>query len=345
MTAPRIPVLPTPPSLTTAAGEFAERADGFLAALPEFGSKMNDLGIYTEQRASEVDTAKTAAETARTQASSSAAASASAASAASQQRQQAEIAASAARSAAGLPAIAGNARKRLSVNAAGNGVEWISASAVVDVFDVSGTFTKSPDDQMYHIELWGGGGGGASALSSRAGGGSGGEYLSLWIRAEDVPASVPVTVGAGGAGRAEASNGGGYAGGSTSFGDILVALGGNAGAYGGYFSTPPRSATATAPASAPMMYFAASSGYGSYGSAPGGNAKDGGAGGGGAYANSQEYAGGTSARAGDGGRGSRVFRVAAGDGGVPAGGGGGGGYYGAGGAGGHGRAIITRLKF
>lgn len=344
MTAPVVPALPDAPSLTTGASEFAERADQFLGALPQFGAKLNELGTYVKTRADGADAAKTSAANSKAGADASASAAASHANAAATQRQQAEIAAAAARSSAGLPALAGEAGKRLVVNPAANGVMWRASSATIVTLDESGWFVKDPDDLFYLVEAWGGGGGGAANRGGYAGGGSGGEYLAMWVRAADVATAVYVTIGTGGSGAAAATTASGQRGGDTTFGTLLTALGGNPGVTGGSYATAPRSRSPTAPSNAPLPYIPHDTGYGSYGSAQGGDAVNGGGGGGGAYASSQEYLGGLSQRAGKGGAGSKGYNVAGGAGTAPAGGGGGAGYRGAGGAGGAGRVRITRYK-
>ena len=344
MAAPTIPSLPTPPNMTSESGEFATRADAFLGALPEFGSKLNDLAVYTEQRALATDNAKGAAEAASTRAGSSATVSAEAASSAAQQRQGAEVAASAARAAAGLPVIQGKAFNKLRVNSAATGVEWALSSAPQEVFAANGVFKKEPDDLMYFVEVWGGGGGGAASLLNYAGGGGGGEHLSAWIIATGVTGDVPVTVGTGGTGGAAATDSLGSSGAPSSFGLLLSAKGGNGGRVGAQYATPAGSNLAYAPTGTPFVYLTHLSGYGSYGPVPGGDSSVGGGGGGGGYRNSGVGLGGTSVLSGKGGDGSRLLRVAGENGESPSGGGGGASYQGAGGKGGDGRVRITRLK-
>lgn len=90
-------------------------------------------------------------------------------------------------------------------------------------FTASGTWTKPaglPDGAMVTVEMWGGGGGGGS--HSSGGGGGGGGYTTAGIRVADLPSTVPVTIGAGGA-----INGNG---GDTLFGTLLRARGGGTGA-------------------------------------------------------------------------------------------------------------------
>lgn len=91
-------------------------------------------------------------------------------------------------------------------------------------FTASGTWNKPAgldDDAMVIVELWGGGGGGGTSGVSGGGGGGGGGYCRLEMRAADVPSSVSVTIGPGGA---VAS-----AGGSTTFGALATAYGGGRG--------------------------------------------------------------------------------------------------------------------
>ena len=103
-------------------------------------------------------------------------------------------------------------------------------------FTANGTWTKPAgldDDTMVTVEAWGAGGGGGANLT---GGGGGGGRCEIWrFRLGDLPASVAVTVPAGGA----INN----AGSSTTFGSLLTARGGGAGVNGangngGYGSGP-----------------------------------------------------------------------------------------------------------
>lgn len=113
----------------------------------------------------------------------------------------------------------------------------------VEIFTASGTFVKQPGDALFHVELVGGGGGGGSgarnAPGSSCGGGSGGNGGSpviAWVTADQLGASTPVAIGAGGAGGAPAANSSnganGTPGGNTNFGSILSASGGREGYSG-----------------------------------------------------------------------------------------------------------------
>lgn len=91
-------------------------------------------------------------------------------------------------------------------------------------FTASGTWNRPSGldpDTMVIIEGWGGGGGGGSATS---GGGGGGGYSRREVRVGDLPSSVAVTIGAGGAVNTR--------GGNTTFGSILTAYNGGGGASG-----------------------------------------------------------------------------------------------------------------
>lgn len=121
----------------------------------------------------------------------------------------------------------------------------------------SGTWTK-PDGLKYaRVICVGGGGGGGSGRftgtgNSSAGGsgGAGGCYSVHAFRESSIPSTVAVTVGAGGAGAApKTTNGtgtGGTAGGTSSFGSLLRAVGGNLGIGGGTAATAAAAATSGA---------------------------------------------------------------------------------------------------
>lgn len=101
-------------------------------------------------------------------------------------------------------------------------------------FTSSGTWTKPAglaDDAMIIVEAWGAGGSGARNSSTDRGGGGGGGYARRIFRAADLPASVAVAIGAGGAART--TNGIGSAGGNTTFGALLTGYGGGGGTVTG----------------------------------------------------------------------------------------------------------------
>lgn len=102
----------------------------------------------------------------------------------------------------------------------------------------SSTWAKPDDANWVYVEVSGGGGGGTSgglyaANGTNGGGrgGGGGALISAFFAASDVPTSVPIAVGAGGIGgppvtATDANGDAGADGGSSSFGSILVAMGG-----------------------------------------------------------------------------------------------------------------------
>jgi len=117
--------------------------------------------------------------------------------------------------------------------------------AQIDIFTVSGTWTKPAGAKLIYVEVLSGGGGGYANSNTGGGGGGGGRVCRL-IPADDVPSMVPVTVGAGGAG---GTTGIGSDGGNSSFGSLVVSVGGerggnNAGGHGGGLR-PIRNAFAT----------------------------------------------------------------------------------------------------
>ncbi|WP_155931510.1 hypothetical protein [Methylopila sp. 73B] len=113
------------------------------------------------------------------------------------------------------------------------------------VFTASGTFTKSnyPWAKRAYVVVSGGGGGGGSgsigdATAARVAGAGGapGVVSDRWFSMDQLPSTVPVTVGAGGSGGPSVTSTGaavagvaGSAGNSSSFGDLLNAIGGDPG--------------------------------------------------------------------------------------------------------------------
>jgi hypothetical protein len=119
-----------------------------------------------------------------------------------------------------------------------------NADTYVDVFDEDGTWTNRVSTGLVQVLIFGGGGGGGSGQSAAAvttrggGGGSGSGYSSFWFLASELPSTVAITVGTGGAGGAPVVNNGfgsinglpGEAGGESRFGSYLRCAGGLAGA-------------------------------------------------------------------------------------------------------------------
>lgn len=130
-TIPTVSTLPPAPTRADAPADFTTKADAFVASLPPLVTQvngtvtaMNNLGSYLDQLKSDVNGYKNAAAQSATDAATQAGNASTYAGQAMGYRDSAQSAAAAAQAAAGLPAITGKAEFMLSVNAAGNGVEW-----------------------------------------------------------------------------------------------------------------------------------------------------------------------------------------------------------------------------
>lgn len=190
------------------------------------------------------------------------------------------------------------------------------------IFTASGTWTKPAGldpDAVVSVEMWGGGGSGRRSGSGTFGGGGGGSYLRASFRAGDLPASVAVVVGSGGA-AVVGSNGNGNAGGASSFGALMTAFGGQGGLNS---PTPTKGGSLGSVDKAVAMNGVAEAGGDSSidAAAP---AVERGGGGGAGTTNGVTYAGGSSRFGGDGGQSGRA--AAPPTAGSAPGGGGGGGY-------------------
>lgn len=200
------------------------------------------------------------------------------------------------------------------------------------IYTTNDTWTKGGIDpkSWVLIEAWGGGGGGGgwATGSTNTSGGGGGRYSFALFRAADLPATVAITIGGGGAG---VTNGVAGTGGTTSAGSFVVAEGG----LGGNNST---GATAggngggLAQITAAPGTFMGVGGKGATYNTPGATVEYGGGGG---AASGASSAPGLSRYGGNGG-------TASGNGQVP--GGGGAGRATSGGAGGNGAGGMVRIR-
>jgi hypothetical protein len=218
-----------------------------------------------------------------------------------------------------------------------------SGASMIDrqTFTASGTWIKPAgiaDNSLVLVECWGGGGGGAGS-SSFKGGGGGGAYVWRWLQADQVGATEPVQVGAGGA----ATGNPGGTGGTSSFGAHVVAYGGGGGwgsgiagqggpgGGGGWAGAGGAGADGLAGASGPVHTIMFGGGGGGLGSSAPGSGQKAGYGGGGGGGSGAGSAGGTSTFGGNGG--------GAGEAGAARGGGGGGGA-----PGGRGEVVVTVIR-
>lgn len=236
------------------------------------------------------------------------------------------------------------------------GLSWGNAIASADIqtFTSSGTWTKPSGAKKVFVQLWGAGASGAKGTNTAAGGG-GGEYTEFMFDAGDLSSTETVTIGTGGALRT--TTGSGNDGGDTTFGSRLTADGGRGG-------TSQNSGVASQGGHGGNKFgnlntlwgvgvTSADGGDGVYSAAGGGtdtgaNGYDGGDsyfGGAGGGAESDigtsfgDGVGGTSVRGGNGGNGARNGNATAGS--VPGGGGGANTGTGNSGAGANGKAIVT----
>lgn len=115
------------------------------------------------------------------------------------------------------------------MHANGAEVDLMRAMVTREVFTSSGTWNKPAYGTVAFVEMWGGGASGAS--EDDGGGGGGGCYNCKLFALADLPSSVTVTVGAGGA-AATGGNNPGNPGGVSSFGTLLFAYGGGGGGEG-----------------------------------------------------------------------------------------------------------------
>lgn len=249
---PQVTPLPAPPQRGQDASTFVENADNLMDALPGFVEELNDFApaviaatserVVNEAAASFAGalTARDAAIAARDQAAASAASIDPAQfvnRTAAQNIGGAKTFTAKTNFSAGIqiggqtlaaPSAVGIALFEAADAAAQRAA--LGTAPVIDDFDTSGTWTKRAGAKLVQVILWGGGGGGGGAVpqSAIAGtGGTGGGYTTAVLAATDCPATVAVTIGAGGS---PGSGGPGGSGGTTSFGSLIGAKGGVGGA-------------------------------------------------------------------------------------------------------------------
>jgi hypothetical protein len=234
-----------------------------------------------------------------------------------------------------LPSQTGNAGEFLTTD--GTTASWgaVPPGSSVEVFTSSGTFVKPANGTIAYVQLWGGGGGGGRNQGGNASAGGGGACIHRWFNLSDLASSISVTIGTGGVGTAV--NGAGTTGGTSSFGALFSAFGGEGGATGisqgggGGGSLSAGSATIGGAGHGPMYQggngygtlavsngdFGGGGGGGGGGSTPGGSSIWGGGGGRGVGSNTVGELGAVSLHGGNGGTGNN-----AGAGAAPGGGGG-----------------------
>jgi hypothetical protein len=222
-----------------------------------------------------------------------------------------------------LPSQSGQSGKFLTTN--GTVASWgVPPSSTKEIFNSSGTWNKPSVGTVAMVMLWGGGGSGARYDSSAVscGGGGGGACAVATFQLSDLPSTVTVTIGAGGAAIAAPTEIDGNPGGTSSFGSLLSAYGGGPGTVaagangvgggGGGVRSVGLSGTggsgySGATAGGQGGSSVASPAVAEYGGAGGGayltagaDALYGGGGGGGAYLGDSSRAGGNSVVGGDG---------------------------------------------
>lgn len=144
-----------------------------------------------------------------------------------------------------LPALGGNDSNFVVINAGGTAQTSLTAAQArvamgvagirsVQKFTASGTYTPTGGTLFGLVYIKGGGGSGGSGTLSQGRGGGGGEGEEAWklVSAATIGASQIVTIGAGGAVQTINTNANGNAGGTSSFGAIVTAVGGSGGGSG-----------------------------------------------------------------------------------------------------------------
>ena len=217
-----------------------------------------------------------------------------------------------------LPSQSGNAGEYLSTD--GTVASWgaIPPGSSKETFTTSGTYVKPSAGTVALVTIWGGGGGGGRFQGGQSTGGGGGACVQVLYELSALPASISITIGAGGTGATGNATGGN--GGNTSFGALLTAYGGAGGGSnasldptnggGGGGSLAAGSSSSGGAGHSPVLTGGAKNIKADWGGAGGGNGGGsptagasafwGGGGGGGANGNPTTFAGGISLHGGNG---------------------------------------------
>lgn len=146
--------------------------------------------------------------------------------------------------------VSGNGTAGQALTSAGDGsFAWADAGGGLrqvrkSQFMSSGTWTAYPNTTHLLVQVGGGGGGGGFPNNANvqwytaAGGGGGGGGAVSWMTIEQAGNTQSITVGAGGTNNGNNSRGNGNAGGTSSFGNLLSANGGNGAGTNYHYSAP-----------------------------------------------------------------------------------------------------------
>ena len=109
-----------------------------------------------------------------------------------------------------------------------------SGGVDIQEFTSSGTWTKPAGATFVKVEIWGAGGGGSTTdvTQEPSEGGGGGGYMTRVFAADDLGATEPIVIGAGGAGGAGGGANSGADGGNSTFSDKITVYGGKSGGDG-----------------------------------------------------------------------------------------------------------------
>lgn len=249
MANPSITALPEAPQRRMARDTYPVVADKWAAALGPWTAEVNAVVTWMGQQVTAVSGYVTQAASSATAAAQSVTDAAAQVTAATTQannakgyadnaktyRDSAQVIAASLGSQAALPAFTGHAGDFLGVNADEKTVDFFPGMQTgFQEFTSSGVFSKPAKAKWIIVEAVGAGAGGAWAAlntntsgQSIAQGGDGGSYNFKIFRASEVPSSVAVVPGTGGAGGVS-GNTAGKAGQDSTFGSLLTAKGGQA---------------------------------------------------------------------------------------------------------------------